>query len=77
MSVCHINSEGEMVAIEDRQLRGEKCRCLVIYDDPPPRGSGRPAPMLLDEGTRRWLLAQLSDGPSWSLSPTPTAGEGD
>lgn len=60
MSV-HVNSEGERIEIVPSTapaFRGQPL--LVIVDDPPPQGSGVRAPMLLDEGTRRWLLEQLT-----------------
>ena len=54
----HVNSEGERVSIE-RVLTGDFVGqlTLVVYDDPP---LGTAAPMLLDEGTRDWLLAALA-----------------
>lgn len=57
----HINTQGERIAIEARKMHGlTPVHCLVIYDDAPPRGTGRPAPMLLDEGTREWLKAEIA-----------------
>lgn len=58
----YTNSEGEKISIslatsdefEDQPL-------LVVHDDPPPRGTGAGAPMLLDEGTRAWLRVQLDE----------------
>lgn len=55
----HINSEGERISIESRVLAGKIVKVLVIWDDKAPIGSGKPAPMKLDEGTRTWLLNQL------------------
>lgn len=56
----HVNSEGERVSIE-RVLTGDFVGqlLLVVYDDPP---LSTTAPMLLDEGTRAWLLAALTGG---------------
>ena len=60
--VMHINSEGERIEIvRVGSGRFEGMPLLVIHDDPPPRGSGIQAPMLLDEGTREWLAEQLLD----------------
>lgn len=57
----HINTQGERVAIEPRKMHGvTPVHCLVIYDDAPPMGTGRPAPMLLDAGTREWLKAEIA-----------------
>jgi len=53
------NSEGEVIKIEDARLRGVPVKCLVLYDDMPPNGTGQPAPILLDEGLRKWLLEVL------------------
>lgn len=58
----HENSEGERISIDRTILNGQPALCLVIHDDPPPYGSGMPAPMLLDNGTRLWLLEKLSEG---------------
>jgi hypothetical protein len=54
----HTNSEGEKVSIE-RATHGAFAGrlLLVIHDDPPVETR---APMLLDEGTRDWLLGALS-----------------
>lgn len=58
----YTNSEGERIAIERREMHGRTpVFCLVIYDDPPPTGTGRPAPMLLDRGTRDWLRAEMDN----------------
>lgn len=59
----HRNSQHERVTIErvgGGPFEGE--HVLVVHDDPPPRGSGVAAPMLLDEGTRAWLREQLDGG---------------
>ena len=61
MNASHTNSEGERIAIETRKLRGVTLvHCLVIYDDAPPHGSGKAAPMLLDKSTREWLKTQIA-----------------
>ena len=60
--LVHVNTEGERIAIErvtDGPFAGRQV--LVLYDDPPPNGTGQRAPMLLDEGTRRWLLDALAE----------------
>lgn len=53
----YTNSEGEEMTIE-RVTRGDFAGqlVLVIHDDYPSKVR---APMLLDEGTREWLLMQL------------------
>ncbi len=56
----YINSERERITIERRILHGQEVEVLVMWDDPPPRGSGRPAPMLLDTGLKQWLVEQLT-----------------
>jgi len=61
MNVSMLNSQREKIAIEERKLNGEKVHCLVIYDDPWPNGTGKPAPMLLDELTRTWLIKNLNE----------------
>jgi len=56
----YTNSENEVVSIQKLgwgPFEGQ--HILVIHDDPPPLGSGAEAPMLLDEGTRKWLQRQL------------------
>lgn len=55
----HINSEGERLSIEEKTLRGNRVRCLVIYDDAPPIGTGQAAPMFLDPGTCEFLFEFL------------------
>jgi hypothetical protein len=57
--VYHTNSEGEKIGIELAKLNGQSVLILTIFDDPPPRGTGQRAPMLLDEGLKEWLLYQL------------------
>ena len=57
----HVNSENEVISINQLgpgPFEGQYL--LVVHDDPPPQGSGQQAPMLLDEGTRKWLLKQLN-----------------
>ena len=56
----HRNSQGERLHI--RRIVGgafDGELLLVIQDDPPPRGTNKDAPMLLDESTQTWLVAQL------------------
>lgn len=55
------NSQGEKLAIEQRKFNGDPVHCLVIYDDPFPQGSGKAAPMLLDDITQRWLMQQIAE----------------
>lgn len=53
----YVNSQQEEAAIvspEGGEFAGQ--HVLVLYDDPPMR---TPAPMLLDKGTKRWLLDWL------------------
>lgn len=57
----HINSQGEMVSIQDLKLDGKPVKCLVIHDDPPPRGSGQQAPTLLDVGLSGWLEQEIAE----------------
>lgn len=59
MESKHTNSEGERISIEPRPFKGKQVHCLIVWDDRPPRGTGQPAPMLLDEGTRDWLVENL------------------
>lgn len=52
----HVNTENEWLTVEhvhDGEFTGY--HILVIHDDPPPRGSGIAAPMLLDLGTQMAL----------------------
>ena len=56
----HVNSEGERVSIARSEKAG--CMCLVVHDDPPPLGSGRIAPMMLDTGTVEWLRERVAPG---------------
>jgi len=56
----HWNSQNEKLSITkvvDGRWKGRYV--LVIYDDPPPLAMGTPAPMLLDEGTRQFLIQEL------------------
>lgn len=56
----HTNSQGEIITID--AIVGEPWEgqyALSIWDDPPPRGKGTRAPMLLDQGTQEWLKQQL------------------
>lgn len=57
MSYQYTNSQGEKIGF----VRSEKqsCWCLVIYDDAPPVGTGKAAPMMLDAGTAEWLRSML------------------
>lgn len=57
----HMNSQAETIDIV-RANGGEFDGQLVlrIHDDPPPRGSGIAAPMLLDAGTCAWLAERLT-----------------
>lgn len=55
------NSQGEKIAIEQRILDGKPVHCLVIYDDLPPIGTGKPAPMLLDDHTQKWLVERIAE----------------
>ena len=67
----HVNSERERLSlVKASQPPFEGRLLLVVEDDPPPRGSGQLAPMLLDEGTAGWLLEQLSTrfGEGWSYA---------
>ena len=58
----YTNSEGERVSIERATAPAFAGQLLlVIHDDPPPRGTGVRAPMLLDAGTRAWLVEQLTE----------------
>lgn len=69
----YFNSEGERVGIERctaEPFVGKPL--LVIYDDPPPRGTGTQAPMLLDGGTVAWLTEQLAA----LAADSPREGEG-
>lgn len=70
----YFNSEGEQLSI-DPITGGDFAGgyVLCIHDDPPPRGSGKVAPMLLDEGTATWLADQLATLPS---ADSPREGEG-
>ncbi len=58
----HTNTENETIEI-DRitagQFAGEYI--LIIWDDAKPKGSGIPAPLLLDAGTRNSLLTRLTE----------------
>lgn len=57
----HKNIERELITIEQVEsgrFKGE--HILVVHDDPSwAGGSDARAPMLLDEGTRRWLREEL------------------
>ena len=58
----HTNIEGERITLDkipDDKLVFAGEYVLSIWDDPPPRGKGIRAPMLLDQGTRAWLKKQL------------------
>ena len=55
----HTNSEGERITINKLSAPFEGQYTLSIWDDPPPRGKGIRAPMLLDQGTQEWLKRQL------------------
>lgn len=56
----HTNSEHERLTIERTNAAGfEGQLLLVIHDDPP---FSVKAPMLLDEGTQRFLRSFLADG---------------
>lgn len=63
----HTNTEGEKATIERlppdtvAKLALSSDRLLILHDEPPHRGgSGKTAPMLLDEGTQRWLADQTT-----------------
>ncbi len=61
-ATTHFNSEGEQITISPAlspEFEGQPI--LTIHDDPPPAGTGRLAPMLLDQGTRDWLRTQLDE----------------
>ena len=50
------NSQREYITIERANMHPfEGDLLLVIHDDPPPTGSGKAAPMLLDSGMIHWL----------------------
>lgn len=54
----HRNDEGELATVEQvRAGEHEGDRVLCFYDEDSPVV----APMLLDDGTRAWLLTQLAD----------------
>jgi len=56
------NSEGELITCELRSMNQQtRVYCLVIYDDDPPQGTGRPAPMLLDAEVAGWLCEQVRE----------------
>lgn len=75
MNESHTNLEWEKISIETKALNGKAVHCLIIWDDKPPRGTGRPAPMLLDEGTRDWLLEHLPMVPFGKAIPESTKPE--
>ena len=61
MFTTHTNSEGERIGIEPIEkgpFAGQ--HLIVIFDDPPPKGSGKSAPMLLDLSTVFWLKQSLN-----------------
>ena len=52
----HHNTQNERVTVETCEsgaFAGQML--LIIWDDRPPRGSGKSEPMLLDINTIRWL----------------------
>lgn len=57
----HRNKEAELLRIDETTFKGEKVLVLVIMDDDPPRGSGQPAPMLLDRSTVDFLIDKLCE----------------
>lgn len=58
----YANSEGERVTINRATTPEFEGRLLLIlWDDPFPRGSGKGAPTLLDEGLRQFLLQELDE----------------
>ena len=60
--LTHRNSEGEVIGITaagSAEFDGQPV--LFIRDDPPPRGSGIDAVMLLDRGTRQWLSRRIDE----------------
>lgn len=60
IKVEHVNREGERIAIHKMDKGIFKGQYILnVYDDPPPKGSGVRAPMLLDYGTQQWLKKQL------------------
>jgi hypothetical protein len=57
----YINSQNEKVSIQKLTSGNfEGQFVLILWDDPPPNGSGVAAPTLLDEGMRKWLLEHLN-----------------
>lgn len=53
LTAHHVNTEGEFLTVEHLAFGPYAGQwLLVVHDDPPPRGTGTRAPMLLDRGTR-------------------------
>ena len=61
----HANSEGELISIEKCEKPGRFYgkHLLIIHDDP--ECSNTKAPILLDEGLRRWLIGEIANMIRW------------
>lgn len=60
LTTHHVNTEGEILTVEQLVFGPYAGQwLLVVHDDPPPSGTGIRAPMLLDRGTRDALRRAL------------------
>jgi len=57
----HTNDRGERIGIAKIENDSTSPLLLLIWDDPPPEGTGICAPTLLDDGAIEWLRSQLTE----------------
>ncbi len=69
----YTNDQGESLEL-CKAPKGYDGIVLAVIDDPPPRGTGTEAPMLIDSGTWKWLQDRMRENSHAFLTTSATTG---